>query len=122
MKRFIRTAALLLIVAFAGVAQEPTKYIMLGTHKGISFEIELAPKEVARTRNTIISGEAKGYYIVKQWSYDCPSRSIKELHRSLYNPDDVLVKDEKGEGAWLQTEKGSYGRQALDEFWCKDSY
>lgn len=119
---FKTLALVLTLVVSTGFAQVQTKYLMLGTYQGISYESELSPKETAKTRNTIIAGDGKGYYVIKDWSYDCPSKTIKELHRALYSPDNILLKEEDVKPSeWLKTEDGSFGRQAL-KYWCADVY
>lgn len=121
MKRQLITALGVLLLSTTLWAQDVT-YLLLGSYQGISYEVQMDPTgPTAKGRNKVLSGPNKDFSIVRDFSYDCPSRTIKEVHRAIYSPDGKLLQEEDVTSDWIETEKGSFARIALDKYWCKDS-
>jgi len=96
-------------------------YIEMGNYQNFSYEAQLAPTTVtAKSRNRVLTGEYKDYYVITEWLYDCRTNSLQQVSRSTFDPKGTLLAKDDKKYDWLNTEKGSFGRTMLEKYWCKD--
>ena len=94
-------------------------WLLLGTHDNYTYEIYEKPyRGVVLTRNKVLEGEGKDWYLIKSWELNCKKKTLKEMTTKLYSPDDSLVKSEVNAGDVYEVKPNSIGEKAL-AVWCK---